>query len=515
MDRHQSFWIDTARASERFPRLEDDLDVDVAVIGAGIVGILTASFLKDAGKKVALLDAGAVVEGVTGHTTAKVTSLHTLIYDELIRKFGEDKARVYADSNQAAIGMIRELAQARSIDCDFRGSTAYTYTVDPDHVSMIEKEAEAAQRLGLPARYLDEVPAPFSVKAAIGFTDQADFHPRKFLLPLVSAIPGVGSHVFENTRVVDIDEGAPCRVVAEGGAVINAQDVVVATHMPITSRGLFFARVEVSRGYAMVMDISEDSVPDGMFINVGGPTHSVRSARHGDEHVVVLAGEGHPVGETDDHSRHWDRLEKWARGAFGARGVRYRWSTQDLYSLDGVPFIGRMSPSSDHVFTATGFSAWGMTNGMVAGRLLADLITDVPNEWAELYDPARVNLKSVPSFAKKGGHDAKRLIGDRFKSAADRNELVDLGPGEGAVFEIEGERIAISRDNAGQLHPVSAVCTHLGCIVSWNDAERSWDCPCHGSRFSSEGAVLQGPAVEPLGARLPDLKSGEASAPAD
>ncbi|HYY44565.1 MAG TPA: Rieske 2Fe-2S domain-containing protein, partial [Actinomycetota bacterium] len=167
-------------------------------------------------------------------------------------------------------------------------------------------------------------------------------------------------------------------------------------------------------------------------------------------------------------------------------------------SLDKVPFIGRMMPGSRHLYTATGFSAWGMTNGVVSGRLLADLITDVPNPWADVYDPNRLDMKSLPSFAKKGGHDAKRLVGDRLKSGREESLTKELPSGGGAVFEVNGEKVAVSRREDGTLQAVSAVCTHLGCIVSWNDAERSWDCPCHGSRFSAEGGVLQGPAVEPL-----------------
>jgi glycine/D-amino acid oxidase-like deaminating enzyme/nitrite reductase/ring-hydroxylating ferredoxin subunit len=500
MERHESFWIATADA-EPFPPLSDEIHVDVAIVGAGIAGVMAATFLKEAGKTVALLEAGRVVEGVTGHTTAKVTSLHTLIYDDLIRKFGEDKARLYAESNQAAIEIIRRLCVERDLPCDLSETSAYTYTIAVDYVSKIEKEAAAARSLGLPAQYHDEIPLPFPVKAAVGLTGQAEFHPRKFLLPLVAAIPGQGSHVFENTRVADVEEGSPCRVLTRAGTAVSAEDVVIATNMPIINKGLFFARAEPSRGYALAMEVPQDHVPDGMFINIGGPTHSVRQAPHNGERVLILAGEGHHVGEGDNLKEHWDRLEEWARRDLGASNVIYRWSTQDYYSLDKVPFIGRMQPGSEHLYTATGFGAWGMTSGVVSGRLLADLITDVPNPWGELYDPNRINVRSLPSFVKKGGHDAKRLIGDRLKRGLTPDQTHDVEAGAGAVFEISGEKVAIHRDEQGAAHAISAVCTHLGCIVAWNDAERTWDCPCHGSRFGTDGTVLQGPAVAPLEAR--------------
>jgi glycine/D-amino acid oxidase-like deaminating enzyme/nitrite reductase/ring-hydroxylating ferredoxin subunit len=500
MERHESFWIATAEA-QPFPPLSGEVHVDVAIVGGGIVGIMAATFLKEGGKTVAVLEAGRVAEGVTGHTTAKITSLHTLIYDELIQKFGEDKARLYAESNQAAIDIIKQLCDERDLDCDFSERSAYTYTIAEEYVSKIEKEAAAASSLGLPAQYHDEIPLPFPVKAAVGFTGQAQFHPRKFLLPLAAAIPGNGSHVFENTRVAHVEEGNRCRVLTQAGSAVTADDVIVATNMPIVNKGLFFARAEPSRGYALAMEVSQDRVPDGMFINVGGPTHSVRQSSHDGQSVLILAGEGHHVGEGGNHRVHWERLEEWARRDLGAAKVIFRWSTQDYYSLDKVPFIGKMQPGSDHLYTATGFSAWGMTSGVVSGRLLADLITDVPNPWAQLYDPSRINVRSLPSFVKKGGHDAKRLICDRLKRGLTTDQTNDLAAGAGAVFEISGEKVAVHRDEHGALHAVSAVCTHLRCIVAWNDAERTWDCPCHGSRFDVDGTVLQGPAVAPLEAR--------------
>ena len=497
MDRHESFWISTSE-SPSFPSLSEDVDVDVAIVGGGIVGIMCATFLKEAGKRVAVIEAGRVTQGVTGHTTAKVTSLHTLVYDDLISKFGKDKARLYAESNQSAIGTIGELCEARSLDCQFEKTSAYTYTVKDDYVSKIQKEAEAARSLGLPAEYLEDIPLPFPVKAAVRFTDQAEFHPRKFLLPLVEAVPGQGSHVFEQSRVVDVEEGEPCRVTTQSGSRVTARDVIVATNMPIVDKGLFFARAEPSRGYALAMEIPPERLPPGMFINVGAPTHSVRPAPYDGRQVLILAGEGHHVGEGGIHSEHWDNLEDWGRSDLGATEVLFRWSTQDYYSLDKVPFIGRMTPGEGHLYTATGFSAWGMTNGVVAGRLLTDLITGVANPWAELYDPNRINLKSLPSFVKKGGHDAKRLLGDRLKSGLDADQTSALAPGTGAIFDVEGEKVAVHRDDDGRLHVRSAACTHLGCIVAWNDAERSWDCPCHGSRFDVDGEVLQGPATSPL-----------------
>jgi len=496
VERHEAFWIGTTEQTS-FPSIPSDVKVDVAIIGGGIVGVMAATYLKEAGKTVALLEAHKMLEGVTGHTTAKVTSLHTLIYRDLVSHFGEDNARRYGAANEWAIRAIRTISEERGIDCDLEEKSAYTYTTSDEVVSDIEAEVETARSLGLPAEYYDEVPLRFPVRAAIGFSGQLQFHPRRFLIPLATAVPGDGSHVFEGTRVINLDEGTPNRVLTEHGSVVTADDVIVATNMPILNKGMFFARAEPSRGYALAMDIEPANAPDGMFINAGSPTRSVRVAPHDGGAVLILSGEGHHVGEDGENAARWERLARWGRDDLGGRGVAYRWSTQDFYSLDKIPFIGRMTPGTSRLFTATAFSAWGMAHGVVAGKLLSDLITDVENEWADVYDPNRIDVKSLPPFVKKGGHDAKRFVGGRLKRAPGPDET-EIAPGAGAVVNVGGEKVAVHRDDNGRLHPVSAVCTHLGCIVSWNDAERSWDCPCHGSRFAPSGEVLHGPAAAPL-----------------
>jgi glycine/D-amino acid oxidase-like deaminating enzyme/nitrite reductase/ring-hydroxylating ferredoxin subunit len=496
VEQHGSFWIETA-AGQAFPALDGEVDVDVAIIGAGIVGTMAATFLKESGKTVALIEASSVLSGVTGHTTAKVTSLHTLIYADLIKKFGKDKARQYGEANQGAIRLVQEIADTRSIDCDLKLTTAYTYTTKEEQVPEIEDEFEAARSLGLPAALHREIPLPFPIRSGVAFTGQLQFHPRKFLLPLVSQIAGGGSHVFENSRVVDIEDGDPCRVQTDRG-VVSARDVIVATNIPISDKGLFFARAEPQRGYALAMDAPADRIPDGMFVTAGAPTHSVRPSPYEGRQVLILAGEGHHVGEGGEHADHSENLERWGRDELGATDVLFRWSTQDYYSLDRVPFIGKMTPTTRHMYVGTGFSAWGMTHGVVAGRLLADLISERPNPWADLYDPNRLKLSSVPSLTKKGVHDGTKLVGDRLKKAADVAGVSELAVGAGGVFDVDGEKVAISRGADGDLRSLSATCTHLGCIVAWNDAERSWDCPCHGSRFAADGDVLQGPAVKPL-----------------
>jgi glycine/D-amino acid oxidase-like deaminating enzyme/nitrite reductase/ring-hydroxylating ferredoxin subunit len=506
---HRSFWIATAPSSP-YRRLGKDLSVDVAIVGAGIVGITAAVLLRAGGREVALIEAGQVAEGVSGHTTAKVTSLHTLIYDELTRTFGEDTARLYGDANQAGLAEIRRLAGEYPIDCELEAAAAYTFAAVEEDVEAIEQEVEAALTLGLPVSHVEEPPLPFQTFGAVRFDDQAQFHPCKYLLGLVEQFQEAGGLVYEQSRIVEINTGNPSRLRTEAGQVITATDVIVATHAPILDMKFLPERAKASRGYAMAIEAGE-YVPEGMFISASSPSHSVRRAPLNGRDVLIVSGEGHPVGEPgkDGARAHWQHLEGWATDQLGAGAVLYRWSTQDYYSLDRLPFIGALNQRS-RVFTATGFGGWGMTGGTAAAMLLRDLVDEIDNEWADVYNPGRFKLKAVPALASKGAHDTRSLIADRLGGSGD--SLGELDPSNGQIIEMDGEQLAVSRDGDGSLHVVSAVCTHLGCIVSWNDAEHSWDCPCHGSRFAATGDVLQGPATVPLADKSELIASAESGA---
>ena len=492
---HRSFWVATAPSS-RYHALEADLSVDVAVVGAGIVGVTAAVLLRAAGREVALIEADRVAAGVTGHTTAKVSSLHTLIYDELTRSYGEDAARLYGEANEAGLAEIRRLVGEHRIDCELEVTAAHTFAAVEDDAEAIEREVAAAQAIGLPASHLSSPPVPFPTFGAVRFDRQAQFHPRKYLLGLLERFETTGGLVYEQSRIVDIEAGRPSRLTTDSGRVVTATDVIVATHIPILDTKLLPARASVHRGYAIAIEAGEQ-LPEGMFISASSPSHSVRVAPFKGNEVLIVSGEGHAVGEpgVQGAADSWQRLEQWASDQLGAGQVLYRWSTQDLYSLDRLPFIGALDERS-RIFTATGFGGWGMTGGTAAAMLLRDLVEEVENPWAPLFDPGRLRLKAVPALVSKGAHDAKRLVADRL--VRDDRDIAQIDAGSGQIVKLDGEKLAVSRTADGSLHAVSAVCTHLRCIVSWNDAEHSWDCPCHGSRFAPTGAVLHGPATKPL-----------------
>lgn len=491
---HTSYWIESTPIAQ-FPTMAADVTVDVAIVGGGIAGLTAGALLKQAGKTVAVIEAKQIAIGASGHTTAKVTSLHQLIYAELIQAIGEEKARLYAQSNQAAVERVAQFVHEYNIDCDFSRLSAFTFTDTDKNLDQIKDEVEAANRLGLPASFVTETTLPFDIVGAVQFDNQAQFHVRKYLLHLANLIMGDGSFVFEQTTVQDVKDGSPCQVMTEHG-VVTAKDVLVTTNLPILDQGLFFAKTFPKRSYIIGAVIDAARSPQGMFIGTGDDYHSIRTTPHPDGTLLLIGGGGHKVGAILETENRYAKLEAYARSHFGIESVQYYWSSQDVVSFDRIPYIGKLTPFSQHVYVATGFSLWGMSNGTMSGMLLSDLVLGMTNPWAELYDSTRATPFFTAKSLKNNMETAVHWVGDRLKGLTE--SLQDVGKGEGKLVTVNGDKIAAYRDETGELHTVSATCTHLGCIVNWNSAEKSWDCPCHGGRFSCDGEVLHGPPTTPL-----------------
>jgi glycine/D-amino acid oxidase-like deaminating enzyme len=491
-----SLWLETTPQTE-FPQLRERVSVDVAVVGGGIAGISAAVLLKRAGKTVAVIDSKRILQGATGYTTAKVTAGHGVIYRKLQRRFGRDGARLYAEANQHAIAQVARFVEDEGISCEFERKPNYVYGESDEERSTLEEEAEAARAAGLPASFTTDLPLPYPVVGAVRLDDQAQFHPRKYLLTLAATIPGDGSHVLELTRVTDVRGDRPIRLRADTGE-LEATDVILATHLPILDRGFFFAKAHPHRSYAVAARIPEERDPRGMYINMGIPTRSLRTARDERGLLLLVGGEGHKPGTEPDTERRYRTLEEFAHNHFDVTEFPYRWSTQDYMPVDDVPYVGRLTRRSDHVYVATGFKKWGMSNGTAAAIVLTDLILGRPNRWAELYDAKRLKpVASAPKFVKENAAVGKRWLLDRI-GRTEEAALDELGPGEGRIATLDGKKRAVYRAESGALHVLSPVCTHLACHVSWNPAEQSWDCPCHGSRFAGDGTVIQGPAARDL-----------------
>lgn len=495
--RNASLWIATGPEDPSLPALDRDVGADVVVVGGGIVGITTALLLAEAGMSVTLLEANRLARGVSGHTTAKVSSQHGLIYDRLRRSFGADCARGYGEANEAALAWIAERVEQDAIECDFRRRPSYAYVTSDSDREQIEREAEAAAEAGLPAAFTETTPLPYGVAAAVRFENQAEFHIRKYLLALAERLAAIDRcRIYERSRAVEVDEGDRSVVKTLGGRV-TADHLVIATHYPFLDRSLAFARVHQERSYALSCRI-RGSAPEAMCISGDSPTRSVRAAPFDGDELLLVGGEGHKTGTGGDTEERYRRLERFARENWEVESVEYRWSSQDGTTIDGLPFVGPLTPWSKRVVMATGFAKWGITGGTAAARMLADRILGRPNRWAPLFDPNRLNLcASARAFVKENAEAGLRFVGDRVRKPG-RRPIEDLAPGEGDIVRHDGKRVAGFRDDDGELVAVSTRCTHLGCQVNWNPAERSWDCPCHGSRFAPTGEVLHGPAVHGL-----------------
>jgi len=445
----RSLWFE-GRDTPTRPPLDRDIAADVVVVGAGIAGLTTALLLEREGMDVVVLEMRHVAAGATGYNTAKLSSLHGLTYTQLERSLGRDSARVYGEANQAGMARVFELADELGIDCDLARKPNYTYSEDAAEVDELREEARLAAELGLPASYVDELDLPFGVAGAVRFDDQAEFNPVKYVDGLAAAL---GGPVHEGTRVTGLGSGGVSTAV---GHSVRARHVVVATHLSFLDRGLYFARCHPERSYVVAGHVA-GAVPAGMYLSTESPAHSIRA--HGD--WLLVGGESHKTGQADAGER-YDRLAAWARERFGLE-PELRWATQDHMPVDGVPYVGRHDPLSGDVWVATGFRKWGLAMGTAAGELLAAQIGGREHPWTRLFDPNRLRPRaSAPDFVKENANVAYHFAADRVAKRGNPR------------------------------------CTHLGCLLDWNGAEETWDCPCHGSRFSASGEVIEGPAVRPL-----------------
>jgi glycine/D-amino acid oxidase-like deaminating enzyme/nitrite reductase/ring-hydroxylating ferredoxin subunit len=484
-----SFWLATTE-DQGHPPLEDGARADVAILGGGLAGVTLALLLARAGVDVAVVEARTIGSGVSGATTGKVSSAHGSCYAPMATRISTETAHRYGRANERALHWMAGLG----IDCDWRAKDAWIYSTQD--AGQIQDEAEAAIAAGLPATLETEVPVPFPTAAGMRVTGQAECHARKYVLGLAKLASEAGARLYEHTRATGVS-GA--QVQTERGT-LHADRVVVCTHYPILDRGLYFARLSAERSYCVAARAT-GPVPDGMFFSLDSPSRSLRTTPHPDGGELLIAGgEGHTTGTDSDSGQRYRKLWEWAREHFAVEPhATYRWSSQDNTSLDGLPYAGPLLPRNDRLFVIAGMRKWGFTNATAAAHDVAARLTGAEPPNGDLFNPSRVHVRAsagklVTENAEVGAH----MVGDRIANLAGPNRAGNLGLGEGAVIFSGKRRVAAYRDGDGVLHQVSPVCTHMGCEVRFNPAERSWDCACHGSRFAVDGEVLEGPAVKPL-----------------
>ncbi|GIP21856.1 FAD-dependent oxidoreductase [Paenibacillus sp. J22TS3] len=494
----ESMWRSTAQLPT-YDKLKETIYTDVAIIGAGISGITTAYLLAKEGLKVALVEMNRVLEGTTGYTTAKITTQHGVFYDKLISHFGEEQARLYHDGNYEALEFIRQTVTEHGIDCQLEKQDAYLYAESEESLGKLQKEWEAYEKLGIPGEWVESIPVPLTVHGAIKVSNQAQFHPLQYLRFMLEFIEKQGGAIYEQTTLDGQieEESGVLHLNTSEGYTIKCNHAVAATHFPFCDKeGLFFARLHADRSYVVAIE-PETSYSGGMYINAGTPSRSLRSAKLDGKEVILVGGEGHKTGQGICTIQYYERLEQFGGELLGAKRIPYRWSAQDLITVDNVPYIGRLNGWHPNIYVATGFGKWGMTNGTLSALINRDLILGRENRYAELFSPSRFKANpGIKNLIVENSNVAKELIAGKVDIV--HRKAQDLQNDEGSIVRHLGQKAAAYRDKDGTLYVVDSTCTHMGCEVSWNEGERTWDCPCHGSRFDHKGAVIEGPAKEPL-----------------
>jgi glycine/D-amino acid oxidase-like deaminating enzyme/nitrite reductase/ring-hydroxylating ferredoxin subunit len=508
MPKSTSLWLDTSQPFATEP-LTRDVSADVCVVGAGIAGLTTAYLLAREGRSVVVVDATSVGGGETAATTAHLSSVIDDTFKEILRLHGPDGAMLAYQSHQSAIDRIEAICAEEGIACRFERLNGHLFLGQGQKDSILEEELEAARAVGATATRCPKAPVMgFDSGPCLQFVNQAQFHPLEYLYGLAAAFLRRGGQIYSHTKAIEAIGGDGASVKTASGQTINAGSIVVATNAPFNDLVAIHTKQAPYHSYVIGARAAADAITHALYWDTEDPYHYVRLQRTtnrelgGDNDdpldILIVGGEDHKAGQAQDAEARYARLEAWMRERFpAAEAVEFRWSGQVMETVDGLAFIGRNPLDADNVYIVTGDSGMGLTHGTIAGMLITDLIQKRPNPWEELYDPKRVRTGAAVEWVKENLNVALQYTS--WLTSGDVASIDQIAPGDGAVVVESGRKIAVYRDERGEVHRRSAVCPHLGCIVAWNPAAASWDCPCHGSRFDKFGVVFSGPSSSDLG----------------
>lgn len=510
----QSYWISTWKENKKeYPKLKEEKQTEIVIIGGGLTGLTTAYYLTKAGKKVILLEKDKICSHTSGNTTAKITSQHGLFYNYLLQSVGRKEAKQYLEANEKAIENIANIIKEENIECDFEWQDSYVFTQKQEDVEKIKKEVEALEYLGFKSEFTENIEVSIKEKqkeenkehiniqkkvlGAIKFKNQAQFNPCLYAQGLANKIEERKGQIFENSKVIDIKKEAEGYEVITEEAKIKAEKVVIASHYPIINApGFYFMKMYQVTSYLIAVETKEPLF-EGMYINSEDPTISLRTAKMGDKRLLLVGGMDHKTGAKIDLTNSYKRLEEVAKQLYPDAKVLFKWNTEDCIPLDKIPYIGQFSNMWPNVYVGTGYKKWGMTSSNVAANIITDKILGIENPYEEVFKSTRLkpikNYEELGNMLKEVGYSA--IINKLEKI----DEYVkDVKQGEGKIVEIEGKKVGVYRDEKGKTYIVKPYCTHLGCELSWNNLDKTWDCPCHGSRFTYEGKSIYDPSIKDL-----------------
>lgn len=492
-----SFWIENFE-TKTYPKLEENLNVDVCIIGGGLTGISCGYYLSNSGLKTCILEKDKIMQKASGHTTAKITAQHGLIYKYLFDSYGKEIAKKYLDSNLEAITNIKNIIDTENIDCDFEFQNSYIYTTDENQIKKIKDEIKVLEKLNYNARFLDKINLPIAnVKGAIEFHHQVQFNPIKYACSLCKYIKNHNGLIFENSKVIKMKKIENKYNIYSNGKIVNAKYVIIATRYPIINfPGFHFIKMYSEASYLIAANTSS-SLFKGMYINAENPTYSFRTALYDGKPILLVGGFNHKRGAKIDLTNSYNYLEEKAKELYPDSKVLYKWNTHDSISLDKIPYIGEFSNFYPNVYVATGFKKWGMTASNVSANIITDKILGNKNKYEDIYTPLRLqpikNRKEFMNILKETSHS---LIFNKLDLPSAKPK--DVKNGEGKIVNDNGIKIGIYKNENGKEYKIIPKCKHFGCELTWNALDKTWDCPCHGSRYTFDGKLIYGPSKKDL-----------------
>ena len=493
-----SLWIESIENKNNFKKLEKDISTDICIIGAGTFGLTCGYYLVKQGYNVTILEKEhEIASKTTGHTTAKITSQHNLIYKYLIDSLGKVQAKKYLYANQEAIENIARIIKDENIDCDFERTDSYVYTRDKDELEKIKLENKAVNLLGFKSEFVKKTTLPFEILGAIKFPNQAQFNPLKYAYSLSDIITKNSGKIYTDTLVQNVKKERDYYITTTENNQIKSKYVIIASHYPFIDRlGYYFLKMYQSTSYIIVVDTNGKTF-DGMYINSETPTFSYRFVNYKNKKVLLVCGSDHKTGSKIDLSNAYNILENEVRKYYPDCKILYKWNTEDCISLDKIPYIGEFSNLMPHMYIGTGFNKWGMTSSNVAANIIVDKILGKENKYEDVFKSTRLHpIKNNEDLGNMVKEVTNYLVLNRFKIP--ESNLSNIENDTGHILEYEGQKVGIYKDKNGKIFAINPVCTHLGCILSWNNLDKTWDCPCHGSRFDYKGHQLYNPAIKDL-----------------